>query len=52
MNKEKVLRKTKEYLVSINDSDIDEKMKIMDHLLSIKKRKEFYSTLYEMENLP
>ena len=47
MNKNRVLRKTKEYLISIDDPEVDKKMKIMEEIVSQKTRKERMSLLYD-----
>ena len=45
--KEKIYNKTKLYLQSINDKDINKKMKKLEKLLEISNRKELYSSLYD-----
>ena len=47
MNKNKIIEKTKQFLLDNKDSNINEKLDLLDHILSIPKRKERYSLLYD-----
>ena len=47
MNKQKILIKTKEFLVLNNEDNIEEKMEIMNNIISQRNRKDYYSLLYD-----
>jgi len=47
MNKQKILAKTKEFLLSNKEDNIEEKMEIMNKIVSKSNRKDYYSLLYD-----